>query len=342
MCEAWLYDTPWTMGDRRHDNGPSVKAPAGGSSEPVIRVENLVKTYRRRKSRGFWKDLFAPAWEEVPALQGISFTIHKGEFVGYIGLNGAGKTTTLKILSGVLYPTSGTVQVLGHTPWKREAAFLRRIGFVMGSRKQLWWDLPPRDSLALLKEIYAIPDKAFRRRRDELAERLRVKDLLDVPLRNLSLGERMKVELIAALIHDPDLVFLDEPTIGLDILAQQSIRGFLRTYNQDHQKTFLLTTHILSDVEALCSRVILIHHGRILYDGALMDLLRPFQNLRVLRARLRINGQVRDVRLEIPRENVRSQVDAWVREGILMEVREEDPGLDVILPRLFQEAGDAL
>ncbi len=313
-----------------------------GSSDPVIRAENLVKIYRRRKSRGFWKDLFAPSWEEVPALQGISFTIHKGEFVGYIGLNGAGKTTTLKILSGVLHPTSGTVQVLGHTPWKRDPAFLHRIGFVMGSRKQLWWDLPPRDSLALLKEIYAIPDSTFRQRRDELAERLRVKDLLDVPLRNLSLGERMKMELIAALIHDPDLVFLDEPTIGLDILAQQSIREFLRAYNQDHQKTFLLTTHILSDVEALCSRVILIHHGRILYDGALMDLLRPFQNLRVLRARLRVNGQIRDVRLEIPREKVQTQVDAWVHKGALIEVREEDPGLEVILPRLFQKAGDAL
>ncbi len=315
-----------------HPNGCS-----GNLSDAVIQVERLVKVYRRRKSRGWWRDLVSPTYEEVQALRGISFAVHKGEFVGYLGLNGAGKTTTLKILSGVLHPTAGKVRVLGHIPWERKPAFLKRIGFVMGNRKQLWWDLPPRDSLSLLKTIYDISDNVYEQRLHELAERLRVEDLLDVPLRNLSLGERMKMELIAALIHDPDLVFLDEPTLGLDILSQQAIREFLRTYNEDRQKTFILTTHILADVEALCHRVILIHQGKILYDGSMMALIRPFQHLRVLRARLKKDGQIREVRLELPREKVQAQVDAWMREGVLLEVREEDPGLDVILPRILRE-----
>ncbi len=312
---------------------------SGNVPDAVVRVNRLVKVYRRRKSRGWWRDLLFPVYEEVQALRGISFTIHRGEFVGYIGLNGAGKTTTLKILSGVLHPTSGDVRVLGYVPWQRHPAFLQRIGFVMGGRKQLWWDLPPRDSLSLLQVMYDIPDRVYRKRLNELAERLRVRDLLDVPLRNLSLGERMKMELIAALIHDPDLVFLDEPTLGLDVLSQQAIREFLRTFNEEKRKTFILTTHILADVETLCHRVILIHRGSVLYDGSVMDLIRPFQNLRVLRARLAVRGTVREVRLELPREQVRTQVDAWIREGVLLEVREEAPGLDVILPRLFSKRG---
>ena len=204
---------------------------------------------------------------EVKAVDGISFDIAPGEIVGFLGPNGAGKTTTLKMLSGLLYVTSGEARVLGHVPSKRERDFLRRIALIMGNRNQLQWDLPALDSFELNRAIYRIPRDQFLETRDELIELLEVDDLVRKPVRQLSLGERMKVEIIGSLLHRPPVVFLDEPTIGLDITMQKRLREFVSEYRQRHEATIMLTSHYMADVEALCERVIVIHHGRILFDG---------------------------------------------------------------------------
>jgi len=222
------------------------------------------KSLVRRKSR------------EVRAVDGISFDITPGEIVGFLGPNGAGKTTTLKMLSGLLYPTGGEARILGHVPSKREKAFLRRITLVMGNRNQLQWDLPALDSYELNRAIYRIPRADFTPMRDELIELLDVGDLVRKPVRQLSLGERMKVEIVGALLHRPQVLFLDEPTIGLDVTMQKRIRSFVATYNERHGATVLLTSHYMADVQALCKRVIVIHHGRILFDGPLTGLADQF------------------------------------------------------------------
>src|SRR5205823_9263513 len=209
---------------------------------------------------------------EVRAVDGIPFEIAPGEVVGFLGPNGAGKTTTLKMLSGLLYPSSGDATVLGHRPSQREREFLRQITLVMGNRNQLQWDLPALDSFELNRAIYRIPRNDFRPVRDELVELLDVGDLVRKPVRNLSLGERMKVEIVGALLHRPRVLFLDEPTIGLDVTMQKRIRSFVAEYNRRHGATVLLTSHYMADVQALCRRVIVIHHGRILFDGALSSL----------------------------------------------------------------------
>ena len=239
----------------------------------MIEVQNLTRVFRTYKKKpGFWggvTGLFSRDFEETAAAKDISFSIAEGEFVGFLGPNGAGKTTTLKMLSGLIYPTSGTARVAGFDPTKRENAYRRIFALVLGQKNQLWWDLPANESFSLLRAIYGIPAAQFRQTLDELIELLGVGHKLNVMVRELSLGERMKMELIAALLHRPRVLFLDEPTIGLDVVSQKAVRQFLRDYNRRERVTILLTSHYMSDIKELCERVIVIHRGQKIYDGNL-------------------------------------------------------------------------
>ena len=245
---------------------------------PVIRVDDLTKTFRvADKDPGFLATLrhfFKRRYRDVNAVRSASFEIEPGEVVGFLGPNGAGKTTTLKMLTGLIHPTSGSVEVAGHNPYKREHGFLRQVTLVMGQKQQLLWDLPAMDSLRINAAVYGIPPAELGKRIDELSEMLALGDKLTQPVRKLSLGERMKAEFLAALLHRPKVLFLDEPTLGLDINAQAAVREFLRQYNEKHNATILLTSHYMADITALCKRVILIHEGRLMFDGPLQDLLK--------------------------------------------------------------------
>src|SRR5215212_10998300 len=248
--------------------------------DPAIRVADLRKTFRvpvrEAGLAAAARSLIRRESREVIAVDDVAFEIAPGEIVGFLGPNGAGKTTTLKMLSGLLYPTSGEARVFGYIPSKREAAFLRQITMVMGNRNQLQWDLPALDSFDLIRAIYRLEPAAFRQTRDDFIELLELGPLVNKPVRNLSLGERMKVETVGALLHRPQVLFLDEPTIGLDVTMQKRIRSFVADYNQRTGATVLLTSHYMADVQALCKRVIVIHHGRILFDGALAELASRF------------------------------------------------------------------
>src|ERR1700761_4526710 len=244
---------------------------------PVIHVEKLTKIYRTyQKEAGFLgavRGLAHRKYKEIAAAKEVSFSVNEGELVGFLGPNGAGKTTTLKMLSGLLYPTSGAASVLGFTPWKRQNAFKRQFSLILGQKNQLWWDLPASESLELNRVIYGIERAAAQKTIDELTELLDVRDKLDVMVRELSLGERMKMELIAALLHRPKVLFLDEPTIGLDVVSQKKVREFLHEYTARNRITTLLTSHYMQDIEELCDRVIIIDHGQLFFDGALQDII---------------------------------------------------------------------
>lgn len=254
---------------------------------PTVKVLNLKKYYQvHQKEPGLWgsvKSLFHRKYYNTRAVDGISFNIEEGELVGFIGPNGAGKTTTLKCLSGLLYPTSGEVKVLGFTPHERKNQFLSQISLVMGQKNQLWWDLPPIDSFTFCKEIYGISDSEYKRVLDELTTLLEVKELLNVQVKKLSLGQRMKMELIAALIHSPKILFLDEPTIGLDVVMQKKIRDFIKEYNQKYKATIILTSHYMEDVKQLAKRVIIIDLGRILFDGRLDSIISKFSTNKTIK-----------------------------------------------------------
>ncbi|MFQ3598168.1 MAG: ATP-binding cassette domain-containing protein [Chloroherpetonaceae bacterium] len=254
--------------------------------KPVIRVEHLVKAYKVFKKEegvlGALKGLFNRRYEIKQAVDDVSFSIQEGELVGFLGANGAGKTTTLKILSGLLYPTSGTVEVLGYKPFERKNDFRKQFSIVLGQKNQLLWDLPAQDSFLLLKEIYEVPDAQYREQLAQLTDLLKVKDKLHVQLRRLSLGERMKMEFIGALLHKPKVLFLDEPTIGLDVVAQLSIRDFIKRYNHETKTTIILTSHYMQDIEALCERVMIIDGGKLFFDGALSDILDKFSSEKFL------------------------------------------------------------
>ena len=253
---------------------------------PIISVSNLHKHFkvnkRKRGLAGALRGLFSNEFKLVRAVDGISFNIQPGELVGYLGPNGAGKSTTLKILTGLLVPTGGEVLANGRVPWRERKAYVAQIGAVFGQRSTLWWDLPAIESLELLQHIYRVPAERFRRNLDEFRQLLDLDPFLSTPVRSLSLGQRMRADICAALLHEPALLFLDEPTIGLDVVAKERIRQFIRHINREHGTTVLLTTHDLSDVEKLCERVMIIDHGRLLYDGQLVALSERFGGKREL------------------------------------------------------------
>jgi ABC-2 type transport system ATP-binding protein len=253
---------------------------------PLIEVNGLTKAFRTYKKQpgfsGAVRGLFHRTYEQTIAVDNVSFNIEEGEFVGFLGPNGAGKTTTLKMLSGLLYPTSGSTRVLGYTPWQREDGYRRQFALLLGQKNQLWWDLPARESLELNAKIYGIPQKTFERTVGDLTELLSVKEKLNVMVRELSLGERMKMELIAALLHQPKVLFLDEPTIGLDVISQKIVREFLREYNAKQKITIVLTSHYMADIQELCRRVIIIDHGKIFFDGLLSDVIDRFADFKVV------------------------------------------------------------
>ncbi|MDE3066499.1 MAG: ATP-binding cassette domain-containing protein [Verrucomicrobiota bacterium] len=252
----------------------------------VIEVHGLSKAFRTYKKQpgfaGAIKGLFRRQYEQTLAVNEVSFKIEPGELVGFLGPNGAGKTTTLKMLAGLLYPTGGDARVLGYTPWERADGYRRQFALVLGQKNQLWWDLPARESLELNAKIYGIPADRFERTVAEMGELLAVKDKFNVSVRELSLGERMKMELIASLLHQPKVLFLDEPTIGLDVVSQQTVREFIRCHNAERRTTILLTSHYMADIQALCDRVIIIDHGKIFFDGRLSEIVDRFADFKLV------------------------------------------------------------
>lgn len=252
----------------------------------IIKVENLKKDFRVYKRRpGIWgsiRGLFSRDYTTVTAVNEIGFEIEKGELIGYIGANGAGKSTTIKMLTGILVPTSGRVEVLGIVPYERRKENARRIGVVFGQRTQLWWDLPAIESFELLRHIYKIPEGVYRQNMEQFRELLDLDPFLDTPVRKLSLGERMRCDLAASLLHDPEIVYLDEPTIGLDVVAKERIRRFIKEINEERHVTIILTTHDIGDIEKLCRRMVIIDSGRIIYDGEVQEIKARFGKTRTL------------------------------------------------------------
>ncbi|HSW48434.1 MAG TPA: ABC transporter ATP-binding protein [Candidatus Saccharimonadales bacterium] len=321
----------------------------------IIKVEHLTKYYQVHQKEpglsGSLKSLFNRKYFDSKAVDDISFSISEGELIGFIGPNGAGKTTTLKCLSGLLYPTSGKVEVLGYTPFERKHPFLKQISLVMGQKNQLWWDLPAIDSFLLNKEIYEITDTVYKKTLDELVQLLEVEDILQVQVRKLSLGQRMKCELIAALIHNPKILFLDEPTIGLDVVMQQKLRDFIKEYNKRYNATILLTSHYMKDVEQLCERVIIIDHGKILYDGKLEDIVKKYvknKTLSIVFAKpvaiekieklgkvLEIEGP--KVTLSVPREKSNHVASKLLEEFSVEDLNIEEANIEEIIRDVFSK-----
>ena len=299
-------------------------------------MDGLTKVFRvaEREAglRASLRSLVARRWREVRAVDGISFEIAAGEIVGFLGPNGAGKTTTLKMLSGLLYPSGGEARVLGHAPSRRERDYLRRMTLVMGNRNQLQWDLPALDSFELNRAIYRLPREDFLRTRDELIDLLDVGDLVRKPVRQLSLGERMKVEVVGSLLHLPQVLFLDEPTIGLDVTMQKRIRTFVAEYNARYGATVLLTSHYMADIEALCKRVIVIHHGQILFDGQLSELTRRFGGVKTIEAVL-ADGE--RISRQVPREDVSQVTAALLAEHEVHDLTVEDPPIEDVIEQVF-------
>lgn len=321
----------------------------------VISVSHLSKYYKiYQKEPGFIgsiKSLVARKYETVKAVEDISFEIKEGELIGFIGPNGAGKTTTLKCLSGLLYPTSGQILVLGFTPYERKAHFLKQISLVMGQKNQLWWDLPAIETLLLNKEIYEVSSQKFNEVVSELSKLLEVGDLLKVQVKRLSLGERMKMELIAALIHTPHVLFLDEPTIGLDVVMQKTLREFIKEYNKRYQATIVLTSHYMADVEALCKRIIIINFGKILFDGLLADLIKKYAPHKVVSVvfreyvdpkKIETLGEVKkfhypELVLRVPNKNSNEVVAKILKNFLIEDLTIEDPEIEDVIREVFSK-----
>jgi len=323
----------------------------------VVSISQLAKYYQVPEREGGLKasivSLFNRKYKNVKAVDGITFNVEAGEVVGFLGPNGAGKTTTLKMLSGLLHPTSGNVSVLGYEPRHRSHDYLRQITLVMGNRNQLTWDLPALDSFDLQRAVYGIPVDQFKRTRDEFIELLELKDLVNKPVRNLSLGERMKMEIVAALLHQPKVLFLDEPTIGLYVTMQRRIRSFIAEYNKRYNATVLLTSHYMADVEALCKRVIVIHHGRILFDGDLSKLVNQFSSYKTLSLSLHdpnvelsnygevVSKEDGRVTLRVPKAQT-SQVTARLLSDLQVDdLTVEDAPVDDVIDQVFSQKEDA-
>jgi len=322
---------------------------------PIIEATDLTKIYRVAQKKdgllGAVRGLVRRQYREVRAVDGVNFTIEPGEMVAFLGPNGAGKTTTLKMLSGIIYPTSGTARVLGFVPWDRADAFRRQFSLVMGQKNQLWWDLPASDSFQLHREIYSLERADFQRAVDELTDLFAVRQLTRQPVRELSLGERMKMELIAALLHQPRLLLLDEPTIGLDVVAQVTIQKCLKEYNARRGVTMLLTSHYMRDVEALCSRVLVITHGQVIYDGALSRITEQFGRSKLVKLQfagesapdgLERFGELASrqgpaVDLRVDRSRVAEVLGVILDQHTVIDMSVHDPPLDQVIARVFEE-----
>jgi ABC-2 type transport system ATP-binding protein len=330
------------------------------SSGPSIRVRGLHKIYdvpdRDAGVRAAAGSILRRRTKQVAAVAGIDFDVQPGEIVGFLGPNGAGKTTTLKVLSGLLHPSSGDVDVLGHVPWRRENSYLRRMALIMGQRNQLAWDIPVADSYELNRAIYGVAPAEYRQRLDELSDLLELGELLRKPVRNLSLGERMKVEIAGSLLHRPDVLFLDEPTIGLDVTMQRRIRGFIAAYNERTGSTTLLTSHYMADVEALCKRVIVIHHGVLRYDGDLSGLVTTFAPRKTITVDLEPGSPVPDaselgrlaggadavveqsaerISLRVPRSETAAVTTRVLGALRVLDLVVEEPPIDEVIDQVF-------
>ncbi len=319
----------------------------------AIQVDRLTKTFlvpeRQAGLRASLASLVHRRMREVRAVDCISFDIAPGEIVGFLGPNGAGKTTTLKMLSGVLYPTAGQVTVLGHIPSRREKDFLRQITFVVGQRNSMTWDLPAADSFDLTRSIYDLPLAEFRRTRDELLEQMELRDLVSRPIRNLSLGERMKMEFVNALLHRPSILFLDEPTIGLDVTMQRRLRDLVAEYNRRTGATVLLTSHYMADVQALCPRVIVIHHGGILFDGSLASLVDRFSEYKTIVVTLPepfpdlsgygevVASAPGRVTLRVAKREARSATARLLAQVDVDDLSVQEPAIETVIERVFAQ-----
>ena len=323
---------------------------------PQIEALELKKTFRVHErdagAGASLRSLFHRKYKQVEAVKGVSFSLEAGEVVGFLGPNGAGKTTTLKMLSSLLHPSAGEARVLGHVPWKREPDFLRRISLVMGNRNQLVWDIPAMDSFLVNQAIYEVPEKQFRETLAEMIELLALEPLLKKQVRSLSLGERMKCELAASLLHRPDVLFLDEPTLGVDVTMQVRIREFIADYNRRHGATVLLTSHYMADVTALCKRIIVIHHGSLLYDGDLqslsdriapfklieLDLENPEQAGEVARFATVVESQDGKVKVKVPRADTSAVVARMLTELQVKDLTVQDPPIEEVIDQVFQKS----
>lgn len=322
---------------------------------PAVQARNLTKTYRVYQKRegvvASFVGLFRRKYRTVEAVRDVSFSIEEGEMVAFLGPNGAGKTTTLKLLSGLIYPTTGAADVLGYVPWERQNAFRRRFSLVMGQKNQLWWDLPAQESFVLHREIYRIDPPAFARRLDELTSLLEVKKLVSQPVRELSLGERMRMELIAALLHSPEVLLLDEPTIGLDVVSQRRVQEFLRYYQSQRKITVILTSHYMKDVEALCKRAIIINQGEIKHDGSLAEIIERFSQNKVIQLQFALDetpanldryGTVLEfipprAKIEVERQRVPDVLSAVLEEYRVEDVGVQDRPLEDVIAEMFAE-----
>lgn len=321
----------------------------------AISVSHLSKNYSVFKKdpgiKGSIKSLVNRKYETVKAVEDISFEIEEGELVGFIGPNGAGKTTTLKCLSGLLYPTTGNIKVLNQIPQERKKIFLKQIGLIMGQKNQLWWDLPAIDTFILHKEIYELSDNQYKKTLSDLLDLLDARDIYKIPVKKLSLGQRMKMEIIATLLHSPRILFLDEPTIGLDVVMQQALREFIKEYNEKYNSTIILTSHYMKDVEELCKRVIVINHGKILYDGLLSNLVKkysPYKNVRIT-FKYKIEpgkfvqfGEVEEyihpkLELLIKHDQISSAVSKILAEHDVDDINIEDPEIEDVIRKVFRE-----
>lgn len=327
---------------------------------PVIRADKLTKIYRTFKKQpglaGALRGLFHRDYDQTMAAHHASFSIEEGELVGFLGPNGAGKTTVLKMLSGLLFPTSGSASVLGFCPWDRADAYKRQFALLLGQKNQLWWDLPALESFQLNRQIYGIPQRAFDQTLDDLAELLDIRDKLRVMVRELSLGERMKMELIAALLHQPRVLFLDEPTIGLDVVSQKKVRDFLNVYTRERKITTLLTSHYMADIQELCRRVIIIDHGRIFFDGQLSDVVERFARFKLVAftcaqgfggfdfhwAGEVVEASPVSVRLKVPRDKLTTVCREVVNRFELTDLNVQEIPVEDIIRQVFashREAG---